>query len=99
MVDAMLRRRRECLYCKHRFSTYEIDDGCIKLVKKYTVAHGKAVAKTVARTRRNEKIIEQLKQGFKHSAIAAEFGLSDNMISTIARQHGLPSFRKQRMKK
>ena len=95
MVDAMLRRRRECAHCKHRFSTYEMDDGYVKTIKKHMAPHMRAVAKRVALTQRNEKIIERLKQGDKHSAVAAEFGLCDSMISTIARRNGLTSIRPQ----
>ncbi len=99
MVDAMLRRRRECTHCGHRFSTYEMDDGLVKTIKKHMRPHMRAVAKRVELTRRNEKIIARLKEGVKHSAVAVEFGLCDSMISTIARRHGLPSFRKQAKRK
>ncbi len=99
MVDAMLRRRRECTHCGHRFSTYEMDDGLVKTIKKHMAPHMRAVAKRVALTRRNEKILARVREGIKHSAIAAEFGLCDSMVSTIARRAGLPSFRKSKVLK
>jgi transcriptional regulator NrdR family protein len=99
VVDAMLRRRRLCNHCGHRFSTYEMDDGMVKTIKKHMLPHMRAVAKRVALTQRNEKIIEMLKEGVKHSAIAVEFGLSDNMISTIARRNGMSSYRQQARRK
>ena len=98
MVDFMLRRRRECTRCGNRFSTYEVDDGLLKTIKKHWAPHNTAVAKRVALTQRNEKIIAMLKEGYKHAVVAAEFGLSDNMISTIARRNSVPSFRKWRKK-
>ncbi len=96
MVDHMLRRRRECTHCKHRFSTYEIDDGMTKTVKKYILPHSKTVAKRIALTRRNEKIIERLKAGEKHATIAIDFGLSDNMVSTIAMRNNISTKRTKR---
>ena len=94
MVDFMLRRRRQCSHCGNRFTTFEVDDGYIKTIKKHFIPHQRAIAKRVALTQRNEKIIEQLKAGVKHAALAVEFNLAPNMISTIARRAGLPSFRK-----
>ncbi len=99
MIESFLRRRRECAHCKHRFSTYEIDDGMTKTIKKYLFPHSDTITKRVALTRRNEKIIDMLKQGYKHAVVAAEFGLSDNMISTIATRSGVASFKKTRKKK
>lgn len=96
MADYFLRRRRECSHCGHRFSTYEIDDGCVKTIKKYLTPHIKTIAKRVELTRRNERIIERLRTGEKHATIAMDFGLSDNMISTIARQNNIPTKRKKR---
>jgi transcriptional regulator NrdR family protein len=99
MVDAMLRRRRECTCCGHRFSTYEMDDGLVKTIKKHMQPHMRAVARRVELTQRNEKIIARLKEGVKHSAIAVEFGLCDSMISTIGRKAGVTSFRTQGRRK
>lgn len=98
MVDHMLKRRRECGHCGHRFSTYEIDDGCVKTIRKYMKPHAQAIAKRVALTRRNEKIIKMLEQGHKHAVVAAEFGLSDNMISTIARNNKIVAYRNRKKK-
>ncbi len=99
MIETFLRRRRQCLHCKHRFSTYEIDDGMTKTIKKYLFPHSDTIAKRVALTRRNEKIVALLKQGVKHAVVAAEFGLSDNMISTIANRAGVKSYRKVKVLK
>ena len=89
------KRRRECTHCSHKFSTYEIDDGLEKTLKKYLAAHIKAVQKQQALTLRNEKIAAKLRAGEKHMIVAAEFGLSDNMISTIARRMGIPAYREK----
>ena len=95
-TDGMIRRRRECTHCGHRFSTFEIDDGLLKTIQKHMAPHREAIAKRVALTRRNEEIVARLNAGEKHSVVAAEFGLSDNMISTIARRAGIPAYRNQR---
>lgn len=96
IVDNMMRRRRECQFCGHRFSTYEVDDGLLKTIKKHWAPHQAAIAKRVALTRRNEKIIARLKAGDKHAVIAEEFGLSDNMVSTIASRNGISSQRSRK---
>ena len=92
-VEQMLRRRRHCSHCDHRFSTYEIDDGLLKTIKRHWAPHRKAVTKRIALTQRNEKIVARLLSGDKHAVVADEFGLSDNMISTIARRAGIPAYR------
>jgi len=92
------KRRRWCKHCDHKFSTYEIDDGLEKTLKKYLDAHIKAVHKQQALGRRNEKIVARLRAGEKHMTIAADFGLSDNMVSTIARRAGIPAYQKTRRK-
>ncbi len=92
------KRRRECRWCGNKFNTYEIDDGLEKTLKKYLAAHIKAVQKQQALTLRNEKIIARLEAGEKHMVVAADFGLSDNMISTIARRAGIPAYQKMRRK-
>ena len=94
--EFMLRRRRECCHCKHRFSSLEVDDGLLKTVKKYMAPHRAALAKRVALVQRNEKIITMLMAGEKHAVVAQQFGLSDNMVSTIARRNNVPSLRRLR---
>lgn len=83
------RRRRECVRCEHKFSTLEVDGELQATVLKYAMPHIKAVKKRRELTRRNEQIEVMLRQGIKHSAIGVEFGLSHNMVSTIARQLGI----------
>jgi FixJ family two-component response regulator len=73
-----------------------MDDGCLKTIKKHMAPHMKAVAKRVALTQRNEKIIERLKTGEKHATIAIDFGLSDNMVSTIAMRNNISTKRTKR---
>ncbi|MDP2262654.1 MAG: hypothetical protein Q8K24_05795 [Hydrogenophaga sp.] len=86
----MLRRRRACRVCDHRFNTFEIDDGLAATVRKYAATHAKAVARRQALTLRNERIAARLRAGEKHVVVAGDFGLSDNMVSTIARRLGIP---------
>lgn len=90
------RRRRECTECGHKFNTYEIDDALEKTLKKYLKPHVKSVAKAQVLNRRNERIIDRLKAGDKHSVVANEFGLSDSSVSTIARNAGVLSFKLKR---
>jgi transcriptional regulator NrdR family protein len=92
----VLRRRRECDHCGHKFSSYEIDDGLAETLKKYLGPHLKAVRKKQELFQRNEKILAKLRAGDKHAVVAAEFGLSDNMVSTIARRAGVPAYARQR---
>lgn len=91
-----VRRRRECEHCGHRFNTFEIDDGLLKTLRKYLGPHMKAVRKRQALTLRNEQILAMLREGNKHAVVASYFGLSDNMISTIARRAGVPAYQRQR---
>lgn len=91
----VVRRRRECTHCGHRFNTFEIYEECWGSIKRWSLdSHVKAVGKRWALTRRNEKILAMLAQGHKHAFVAAQFGLSDNMISTIARRNGIPAYRR-----
>lgn len=94
--DQVLRRRRECSHCGHRFNSYEIDDGLLETMRKYLGPHLKALGKRQRLAQRNEKILAALQAGAKHAVVAAEFGLSDNMISTIARRAGVPAYKRQR---
>ena len=86
----VIRRRRECGHCGHRFNTYEVDEGLSKTIAKYLKPHIAALNKRHTLTKRNEKIADRLMAGEKHVVIAADFGLSDNMITHIARQIGIP---------
>lgn len=94
--EVVNKRRRECTHCGNKFSTYEIDEGLEKTLKKYLDAHVKAVLKQRALTQRNERIEARLRAGEKHASIAADFGLSDNMVSTISRRLGIPAYQKTR---
>lgn len=93
------RRRRQCTHCNHKFTTYEIDDALEKTLTKYLQPHVKSVAKAQVLNRRNERIIDRLKLGEKHSVVAIDFGLSDNMVSTIATRAGVRSYKRQRLSK
>ena len=97
--DGMVnRRRRECVQCKHRFGSLEIDDALANTMRAYLAPHVKAVRKQHALAQRNEQIAARLRAGEKHAALASEFGLADNMISTIARRMGIPAYARQRRK-
>jgi transcriptional regulator NrdR family protein len=92
------RRRHGCGHCGATFNTYEVDDRIWKSVKRLVINESR-VAGITRRQRlfhRNEQILELLKRGEKHSVVASQFGLSDNMISTIARKAGVPSYARQR---
>lgn len=92
------RRLRACGQCGHTFNTYEIDDALLKTLKKYALTEER-IQKQEKRSRlyaRNQQILAMLTAGEKHSVIASQFGLSDNMISTIARKAGVPSYAHQR---
>ena len=92
------RRYRACGQCGHAFNSYEVDELLWKTVKKYALGdeHTKALMKRHNLHARNEQILNMLKRGEKHSVVASQFGLSDNMISTIARRAGVPSYARQR---
>ena len=92
----VVKRRRGCGYCGHKFNTYEIDDGLVDTLKKYLTPHLKAVRKKHELFARNEQILAMLRAGDKHAVVAAQFGLSDNMVSTIARRAGVPAYARQR---
>ena len=90
------RRRRECQACSHRFSTLEIDDALGATIRKHLGPHAKAVRKRQDLNRRDSEIANRLRAGEKHAALAAEYGLSDSMVSTIARRMGIPAYAQQR---
>jgi transcriptional regulator NrdR family protein len=94
----VIRRRHGCGNCGASFSTYEVDDRIWKTVKKYAVneARTRGFTRRQQIHHRNQQILELLKRGEKHSVVASQFGLSDNMISTIARNAGVPSYARQR---
>lgn len=94
----VVRRRHGCGNCGNAFNTYEVDDRIWNTVKKYALneARTRGFERRQALFHRNEQILELLKRGEKHSVVASMFGLSDNMISTIARNAGVPSYARQR---
>lgn len=94
----VVRRNHGCGKCGSSFNTYEIDDRIWNTVKKYVVSDARArgFERRQALFNRNEQILELLKSGEKHSVVASQFGLSDNMVSTIARKAGVPSYARQR---
>jgi hypothetical protein len=79
--------------CEHKFSTYEIDEGIWKSVRKVIPAHADAIEKKKIRFVRNQHIAKLLRAGEKHSVVGNMFGLSDSMISTIAAELEIPSRR------
>lgn len=92
-ADTVTRRTRNCVVCGHKFSTYEVDEGIWKSVRKAVQTHVDAVEKKKTLFARNQHIAALLRQGEKHAVIASQFGLSDGMISTIAAEMGIPSRR------
>ena len=92
-ADVVTRRTRKCTVCDHKFSTYETDEGIWKSIRKLIPAHADAVEKKKILFARNQRIATLLRQGEKHAAVAHQFGLSDNMVSTIAAEMGIPSRR------
>ena len=92
----VIRRRRGCGNCIYKFWTHEIDDGLLETMRRYLGPHLKAVRKKHAIHARNEQILGMLDAGEKHAVVASQFGLSDNMISTIARRAGVPAYRNRR---
>ena len=92
-ADVVTRRTRKCTVCEHKFSTYEIDEGIWKSVRKVIPAHADAIEKKKIRFVRNQHIAKLLRAGEKHSVVGNMFGLSDSMISTIAAELEIPSRR------
>jgi hypothetical protein len=91
--DVVTRRARKCNACGHKYSTYEVDEGIWKSIRKLLPAHADAVERKKILYSRNQRIAALLKQGEKHALVAQYFGLSDSMISTIAAEMGIPSRR------
>lgn len=79
----------------HRFRTFEVDDDLELTVAKHAMspARGATLAKRVRLHQRNQRILDALIAGGKHSEVAAAHKLSPNMVSTIARRAGLPAYR------
>ncbi len=92
----VMRRRRACQDCGHIFNTYEVDETIWPTVRKWALDnHIKALHKKHALTARNQQICAMATQGHKHAYIAAQFGLSDNMVSHILTKAGITSFKKR----
>lgn len=91
--DVVNRRKRHCMTCGYKYNTYEIGDAIWKTIQKYIPAHAHAVEKQRILRQRNEAIRQRLLTGEKHASIAMDYGLSDNMVSTIAKRLGVPSRR------
>jgi len=94
MSALVMRRRRGCGQCEYKFFTHEIDDGLVETLKKYLGPHVKAIKKRQKLYARNEQILNMMRAGEKHFVIARAFKLSENMISTIARNAGIPAYQK-----
>lgn len=90
----VLRRARTCKN-GHKFATYEVDDSIAKTILKHAAGPQRIekFKKSAQRYERDQRIIARLESGEKHAVVAAEFGLSDNMVSTIARRSGVQSLR------
>jgi transcriptional regulator NrdR family protein len=91
--DTVNRRKRSCTTCAYKYNTYEIGDGLWRTMQKHIPAHADAIERQRILRQRNETIRERLLTGEKHASIANDYGLSDNMISHIAKQMGVPSKR------
>lgn len=93
----VLKRTRTCTN-GHKFNTYEIDDTLEGSVQKYASSPARIATlhKTIQLWWRNKRIVERLQMGEKHAVVALEYGLSPNMVSTIARRAGLPNAYEQR---
>lgn len=90
----LLRRTRVCSG-EHRFTTYEIDDSLDETVIRHAMRPGRigGLVAAAARHERDADIARRAAAGEKHAAIAVDYGLSHNMISTIARRAGVHSRR------
>lgn len=94
------RRERECGGLtpgtpRHRFSTYEVDESLSGTVVRIATRNKRIeqLVQRAKRARRNLVIAQSLRAGEKHAVLAERHHLAPNMISTIARQHGIPSLR------
>lgn len=86
----VVERRRWC-FNGHRFSTFEVDDSMAETLRKFALRPGRigGLVARAARWSRDASIAARAQAGEKHASIASDFGLSDNMVSTIARRFGL----------
>lgn len=91
--DVVNRRKRHCTHCGYKYNTYEIGDSLWRTIQKHIPAHVHGVEKQRIRRQRNEMIRQRLLAGEKHASIAMDFKLSDNMVSHLAKQMGVPSRR------
>lgn len=92
-------RTRQCTEAReHRFKTYEVDDALRGFVTSTALRPSriKHMADTAGRAQRNKAIAKLLQAGEKHAVIAQQFGISDNMVSTIAKNMGITTSRRQR---
>jgi hypothetical protein len=62
-------------------------------MQKLIPAHADAIERKRILRQRNESICKRLLTGEKHASVANDYGLSDNMVSHIAKQMGVPSRR------
>lgn len=94
----MLKRRRVCISCAHRFWSFEVDQVLFEQVQpKKLPKHLTGLKRHQVIAVRNKKILRQLASGDKHAVVSDAFGLSESMVTTIARNAGLPSYRSARM--
>jgi len=84
----VLRRRRVCDN-EHAFATHEVDDSLSKTVVKFAMraARIEALRARAERWRRNARIVQRAARGEKHSTIASDCGLADNMVSHVVKHH------------
>ena len=82
----VLKRTRLC-FNGHRFPTFEVDGALKATVYSFATRRERLAALRARATRwaRNEKIKALAAAGEKHEVLALQFGLSPNMVSTIAR--------------
>jgi transcriptional regulator NrdR family protein len=92
-ADTVNRRKRVCTTCAYKYNTYEIGDGLWRTMQKLIPAHADAIERKRILRQRNESICKRLLTGEKHASVANDYGLSDNMVSHIAKQMGVPSRR------
>lgn len=91
------RRRHSCQSCGHSFRTIEIYDDLWGSIKRWGLStHLEAVRRRWDRFRRNQLIKQRLQDGVAQNVVAAEFGLSPTMITTLARKFGFASRQKKR---
>lgn len=86
----VMRRRRQCYTCGHRFSTFEINERLFETIKKYLGPHAVGVKNKWALTKRDAEIVRRILDGEKRYMLAEEYGLRPNSISSISRKAGIP---------